>query len=129
MKAMLRVLLHNTGGAEQDKPLNLRQFIPQAAELARQRQFSQRGPRHDISTMRTALRLGRQVSALTGILSDDTAAGPPSTMRVCLVCLHLWASQAPCCKMSHPPILVKALLNADCCGDYVGLPERSPGCK
>ena len=35
--------------------------MPQAAELARQRQLSQRGPRHDISTLRTALRLGRQV--------------------------------------------------------------------
>ena len=41
--------------------MNLRQFVPQAAELARQRQLSQRGPRHDISTLRTALRLGRQV--------------------------------------------------------------------
>ncbi|CAL5229048.1 g12297 [Coccomyxa viridis] len=51
-----------TGGAEQDQPLNLRQFVPQAAELARQRQLSQRGPRHDISTLRTALRLGRQVT-------------------------------------------------------------------
>ncbi len=49
------------GGGEQDRPLNLRQFVPRAAELARQRQLSQRGPRHDISTLRTALRLGRQV--------------------------------------------------------------------
>ena len=68
IKAMLRGLLHNTGGAEQDKPLNLRQFVPQAAELARQRQLSHRGPRHDISLMRTALRLGRQVSALESAL-------------------------------------------------------------
>lgn len=48
----------------QEGPLSLRQFVPQAAELARQRQLLQRGPRHDISTMRTALRLGRQVISL-----------------------------------------------------------------
>ena len=62
----------DAGGGEQDKPLNLRQFVPQAAELARQRQLSQRGPRHDISTLRTALRLGRQVGmhALRSISLD-----------------------------------------------------------
>ena len=53
--------LGGAGGAEQDRASSLRQFVPQAAELARQRQLSQRGPRHDISTLRTALRLGRQV--------------------------------------------------------------------
>ncbi len=56
---MLLVLVQVAGS--RTRPLNLRQFVPRAAELARQRQLSQRGPRHDISTLRTALRLGRQV--------------------------------------------------------------------
>ncbi len=49
------------GGADEGAAARLREFIPAAAELARQRQFSQRGPRHEISALRTALRLGRQV--------------------------------------------------------------------
>ncbi|CAL8469784.1 g9326 [Coccomyxa elongata] len=50
------------GGADVGAASHLRDFIPAAAELARQRQFSQRGPRHEISALRTALRLGRQVT-------------------------------------------------------------------
>ena len=52
----------HAGGAEQVGPLRLRQFVPGAAELARQRAMTQRGPRHEMGTLRTALRLGRQVS-------------------------------------------------------------------
>ena len=49
------------GGADVGTASHLRDFIPSAGELARQRQFIQRGPRHEISALRTALRLGRQV--------------------------------------------------------------------
>eukprot|EP00891_Asterochloris_glomerata_P002188 jgi/Astpho2/2188/fgenesh1_pg.00040_%23_36_t len=40
----------------------LREFMPAAAELSRQREAAQYGPRHQISLVRTALRMGRQVS-------------------------------------------------------------------
>ena len=58
---LLKAADFGAGGIQEKGPLNLRQFVPQAAELARQLQLSQRGPRHDISALRTALRLGRQV--------------------------------------------------------------------
>ena len=51
------------GGAEQAGAPNLREFVPWAAELARQRQFTQRGPAHELHQLRTALRLGRRVSS------------------------------------------------------------------
>lgn len=41
----------------------LREFMPAAAELSRQREAAQYGPRHQISLVRTALRMGRQVSS------------------------------------------------------------------
>jgi hypothetical protein len=81
---LLKAADSGAGGMQEEGPLNLRQFMPQAAELARQRQLSQRGPRHDISTMRTALRLGRQV-------------------------VYLFAKSHSCalsCCFMHPPVTV-----------------------
>ncbi|KAK9907490.1 hypothetical protein WJX75_004677 [Coccomyxa subellipsoidea] len=62
------------GGADEGAAACLREFMPAAAELARQRQFTQRGPRHDISALRTALRLGRQVTV--GFSPAVRAQGP-----------------------------------------------------
>lgn len=39
----------------------LRLFVPAAAELCRKREADQMGPKHQLSMVRTALRLGRQV--------------------------------------------------------------------
>ena len=41
----------------------LRLFVPAAAELSRQREATQLGPKHQLSMVRAALRLGRQVPA------------------------------------------------------------------
>lgn len=48
------------GGGAATKRLRL--FVPSAAEVGRQRQAAQLGPRHQLSMVRTALRLGRQVT-------------------------------------------------------------------
>ena len=40
----------------------LRLFVPAAAEMGRQREAAQLGPKSQLSMVRTALRLGRQVS-------------------------------------------------------------------
>ncbi|KAK9830000.1 hypothetical protein WJX72_009135 [[Myrmecia] bisecta] len=40
----------------------LRDFLPEAAELLKQRENQQKGPRHQLAVMRSALRLGRQVT-------------------------------------------------------------------
>ncbi len=66
----------SAGGAEQAGPARLREFMPGAAELARQRQMTQRGPRHELGTLRTALRLGRQVS----MHAFGAASRPPATL-------------------------------------------------
>lgn len=50
--------------------------MPGAAELARQRQMTQRGPRHELGTLRTALRLGRQVSMHMFFLSKPVPSTP-----------------------------------------------------
>lgn len=42
----------------------LRLFVPAAAEMGRQRAAAQLGPKSQLSMVRTALRLGRQVSPL-----------------------------------------------------------------
>jgi hypothetical protein len=42
----------------------LRLFVPAAAEMGRQREAAQLGPKSQLSMVRTALRLGRQVSLL-----------------------------------------------------------------
>lgn len=47
-------------GAEQANK-RLRLFVPAAAELSRQREATQLGPKHQLSMVRAALRLGRQV--------------------------------------------------------------------
>ena len=49
------------GFADGKAPASLRAFLPAAAEAARQRQGAQMGPRHQLSILRTALRLGRKV--------------------------------------------------------------------
>ena len=49
------------GFSEGKAPASLRAFLPAAAEAARQRQGAQIGPRHQLSILRTALRLGRKV--------------------------------------------------------------------
>ena len=50
------------GRAQRGAARALREFVPAAAELSRQREAAQYGPRHQISLVRTALRMGRQVS-------------------------------------------------------------------
>ena len=50
------------GRAQRGAACALREFVPAAAELSRQREAAQYGPRHQISLVRTALRMGRQVS-------------------------------------------------------------------
>ena len=100
------------GGVEQDKPLNLRQFVPQAAELARQRQLSQRGPRHDISTLRTALRLGRQV-CMHALLSPSLKA-----LAILLGVVLQPGIFHNCCLLSHAfrPTLLYCMA-----GPYIGV--------
>ena len=40
----------------------LRLFVPAAAEVGRKREAAQLGPKHQLTMVRTALRLGRQVA-------------------------------------------------------------------
>ena len=47
-------------GSEQASK-RLRLFVPAAAELSRKRESAQLGPKHQLSMVRAALRLGRQV--------------------------------------------------------------------
>lgn len=48
-------------GSEQASK-RLRLFVPAAAELSRKRESAQLGPKHQLSMVRAALRLGRQVT-------------------------------------------------------------------
>ena len=61
------------GGEQVHKRLRL--FVPAAAELSRQREATQLGPKHQLSMVRAALRLGRQVHAFPN--PNPTPAGPP----------------------------------------------------
>ena len=54
------------GGGHVSKRLRL--FVPSAAEIGRQRESAQLGSRHQLSMVRTALRLGRQVRFMPSIL-------------------------------------------------------------
>ncbi len=61
-------------------PASLRAFLPAAAEAARQRQGAAMGPRHRLSIIRTALRLGRKVShsdAISDLCQEFTRPRSP----------------------------------------------------
>ncbi|KAL3142705.1 hypothetical protein ABBQ38_003006 [Trebouxia sp. C0009 RCD-2024] len=60
-------------GSEQANK-RLRLFVPAAAELSRQREATQLGPKHQLSMVRAALRLGRQVTVgLSNSLQQKSA--------------------------------------------------------
>lgn len=65
----------------------LRLFVPAAAELSRQREATQLGPKHQLSMVRAALRLGRQVPA-PGPLSLPVALPGTSALCCCFVPAH-----------------------------------------
>lgn len=69
----------------------LRLFVPAAAELSRQRESTQLGPKHQLSMVRAALRLGRQVPAPCS-LPLPPAFPSSSALCCCLVPPH---SQIP----------------------------------
>ena len=69
----------------------LRLFVPAAAELSRQRESTQLGPKHQLSMVRAALRLGRQVPAPCP-LPLPPAFPSSSALCCCLVPPH---SQIP----------------------------------
>lgn len=58
----------------------LRLFVPAAAEMGRQRAAAELGPKSQLSMVRTALRLGRQVS----LLHQEDVQAPQGS--------HLWLS-------------------------------------
>lgn len=65
------------GGLQQEEASRrLRLFVPAAAELCRQRQAAQLGPKHQVSMVRTALRLGRQVCTHSSLQPGYPAAIP-----------------------------------------------------
>ncbi len=67
----------------------LRLFVPAAAEMGRQRAAAQLGPKSQLSMVRTALRLGRQVSLL-----HQTDVQPPQGCHSWLsACLFLHTNE------------------------------------
>ena len=80
------------GGEQANKRLRL--FVPAAAELSRQREATQLGPKHQLSMVRAALRLGRQVHAFP--TPTPPLRGPPP----CPLLAPLHPSDALC----HPVV-------------------------
>lgn len=68
-------------GSEQANK-RLRLFVPAAAELSRQREATQLGPKHQLSMVRAALRLGRQVL-------DTPSPLPPQPLTLFPALCHL----------------------------------------
>ena len=63
-----------TGLDSDARGTRLREFIPRAADLARQRVASHFGSSHHLSVLRSALNLGRQARAILQV--DNTAHNP-----------------------------------------------------
>lgn len=71
------------GGFQQEEGTQrLRLFVPAAAELCRKRDAEQMGPKHQLSMVRTALRLGRQVS--TSSICSHIAGSTLSGLGACM---------------------------------------------
>ena len=64
----------------------LRLFVPAAAELSRQREANQLGPKHQLSMVRAALRLGRQVPAPCPLPLPLPLALPGTSALCCCFC-------------------------------------------
>ena len=97
-------------------PASLRAFLPAAAEMARQRQGAQMGPRHRLSILRTALRLGRKVSS----------PFPSSVSDVdCYVDCSSWADVS----LMWLPAFCKQMVRPGCDeGGIMPPPERPEDC-
>ena len=84
----LNVMLYSEveGGLSSEQAnKRLRLFVPAAAELSRQREAKQLGPKHQLSMVRAALRLGRQVPAPCPL---PLALSGTSALCCCLVLPH-----------------------------------------
>ena len=93
LKSLNVVLCSEVEGGLSSEQANkrLRLFVPAAAELSRQREANQLGPKHQLSMVRAALRLGRQVSAPCPL---PLPLALPGTSALCC-CLMLAQHQTP----------------------------------